>query len=73
MKAYTVKYIMNPWDDKERFVVVPANNKYEAYDKAVYEVIPEIEPYSPYGAWVAGVTYNNGNHKEFNTFCGKRY
>ena len=71
--VYTVEYVMSEFTAEVRHIDVPAKSKEEAYDKAYYELIPEIEPYSPYGAWVARVTYQNGNCREFNTFCGKRF
>ena len=72
MKAYYVEYKMNE-ASKVKGIQVLANSKYDAYDKAVYELIPDIEKYSPYSAWVASVTYNNGNYKTFNTFEGNPY
>lgn len=54
-------------------VDVIAKSKYEAYDKAVFEVIPKIEGELPYSAWVASVTYQNGNYRTFNTFEGNPY
>ena len=56
-----------------RHIDVIASSKAEAYDKAVYEEIMDREPFSPYSAWVASVTYQNGNHRRFNTFEGKPY
>lgn len=72
MKAYYVKYIMHPFGT-ERGVDLLANNKQDAYDKAVYEIIPQKEGGAPYGAYVHSVTYNNGNHKLFNTCVGLPY
>lgn len=72
MKHYTVEYKMYN-ADKVKSVQVIANNKYEAYEKATYEVIPEIEAFSPYSTWVASVTYNNGNYRRFNNFEGNAY
>lgn len=71
MKSYTVRY--NLFGQTREWVSVLANNKEEAYDKAVYEEIPKIEGELPYSAWVAAVTYNNGKYKVFNTFEGKPY
>ena len=69
MKHYAVEYRM--YDaDKVHMVALPAKNKWDAYDKATYEVIPEIEGYTPYSAWVVSVTYNNGNCHRFNTSEG---
>ena len=50
-----------------------ASNKADAYDKAVYELIPEKHGTYPYSAWVYSVTYNNGNQKFFNTCEGLAY
>lgn len=52
---------------------VSARSKEQAYDKAVYESIPKKEGELPYSAWVASVTYQNGNYREFNTFSGNPY
>ena len=52
---------------------VAASSKADAYDKAVYELIPAAEGELPYSAWVVSVTYNNGNYKTFNTFEGNPY
>lgn len=78
MKAYYVKYQLNGYWEKPQGVQVIANNKAEAYDKAVNEVIPqkhkdEESKYYPYSAWVHSVTYNNGNVRYFNTCDGKAY
>lgn len=54
-------------------IAIPANNKAEAYDKAVYEAIPAKEGTIPFSAWVASVTYNNGNYHRFDTFEGLPY
>ena len=54
-------------------IAVLANNKEDAYDKAVYERIPNREGRLPYSAWVVSVTYSNGNYKKFNTHEGKPY
>lgn len=72
MKAYIVKYCSNV-DGELRSVSLPAKNKADAYDKAVYEIIPEKEGACPYSAWVDNVTYNNGNVKYFNTCEGLPY
>lgn len=72
MKAYYVKYKMYSADEP-RGIVFLADNKIDAYEKAVYELIPEKEGSIPYSAWVYSVTYNNGKYREFNTFEGKPY
>ena len=73
MKTYHVVYIMAYYEVADKSVDVLASNKEEAYDKAVYEAIPKKEGRIPYAAYVASVTYNNGNYKTFNTFIGKAY
>ena len=71
MKAYTVEYrIIGSVVKRISFL---AKNKFDAYDKAVYELIPQEEGEMPYSAWVYSVTYQNGNYKRFNTFEGKPY
>ena len=72
MKHYTVNYKMYSADEVKS-VQVLASKKEQAYDKAVYEFIPQKEGASPYSAWVHSVTCNNGNYKVFNTFEGKPY
>lgn len=72
MKTYTVSYRMYQHGE-EKSIQVIANNKYEAYDKATYELIPDIEAFSPYSTWVSSVTYNNGNYRKFNNFEGNAY
>ena len=72
MKAYTVKWREYDCADV-RTVVVIANNKADAYDKATYEEIPKICGSIPYSSWVEGVTYNNGNYRYFNTCEGNAY
>lgn len=69
-KVYTVYY--NGFGETKHIDVL-AKNKAEAYDKAVYEAIPEKEGEHPYSAWVASVTYQNGNYRNFNTFEGNPY
>ena len=72
MKTYHICYIMEYYE-LEKSLDVLANNKAEAYDKATFEVIPKIEGAQPYAARVDSVTYNNGNHKIFNTVFGLPY
>lgn len=54
--------------DADSFIV-EAKNRFEAYDKAVYELCH----YTPYSAWVDSVRYSNGKTRRFNTFEGKRF
>ena len=72
MKAYYIRYKMHQFDE-EHGVDLLAANKADAYDKAIYEIIPQKEGSVPYSAWVCSVTYNNGNCKHFNTHEGKPY
>ena len=69
---YTVMYKLHEADN-ERMCIVIAKNKVEAYEKAVFEEIPGIHEEGPYSAWVAGVTYNNGNYHRFKTWEGLPY
>lgn len=66
MKAYYVKYQLNGYWDIERGIDFLAKNKEDAYEKAVFELIPKKEGRHPYSAWVHSVTYNNGNVRYFN-------
>lgn len=70
MKTYYIQYKMYSADEIKGIQVV-AENKEDAYRKAVYELIPQTEGKLPYSAWVYSVTYKNGNYKTFNTFEGK--
>lgn len=73
MKAYYVMYQLNGSWEEPKGIGFLAQNKFEAYDKAVYELIPQKEGKYPYSAWVHSVTFNNGKHKVFDTFSGKPY
>ena len=72
MKTYHVRYRTHQFG-AELGIDVAAPNKESAYDKAVYEIIPQKEGCLPYSSWVSSVTYSNGNCKKFNTFEGKPY
>lgn len=63
--VYTVAY-QEYHLSEEKLVSVVAGSKEEAYDKV-------IDEYNPYSAWVASVTYANGNCHRFNTCGGKPY
>lgn len=65
MKHYTIEYYENGCYEDVKKAYVLAASKEDAYLKFMES------NGSVYGAWVARVTYNNGNVKEFNTFCGK--
>lgn len=63
-RHYYVTYQMH-WYSKQEGIAVPASNKVEAYQKAVYELIPELKGSQPYYVTVSSVTYQNGNVKYF--------
>lgn len=69
--VYYVEYRMR--GEKVKGICISARNKIEAWDKAYYEEIPKKEGSIPYSAWVESVTYQNGNHRRFNTFEGNPY
>ena len=71
-RAYTVAYRIRGYKT-EKIIAVLASSKEEAYDRAVYEAIPEKEGEMPYSAWVTGATYQNGNYRSFNTCEGLPY
>lgn len=72
MQAYAVEYKM--YDvDSHHYVSLLARNKVDAYDRAVYHLIPKSEGALPYSAWVTSVTYQNGNYRRFNTSEGNPY
>lgn len=73
MKAYYVKYRMHQFGEVKG-VDFLARTKSDAYDKAVYEIIPtQNDGRMPYSAWVYSVTYNNGNHRVFDTDESRPY
>ena len=72
MNAYWIEYKMTA-SSSVKGIDLLAKNKADAYEKAVYELIPQREGELPYSAWVASVTYQNGNCRRFNTFEGKPY
>lgn len=72
MRAYTVEFKLHSGGEVHR-VSFLAENKADAYDKAVYKEIPNATGEYPYSAWVKSVTYNNGKYRTFNTFEGMPY
>lgn len=72
MKTYHIEYKMHEAADVKSVDVV-ARSRAEAYDNFMWDVVMDIEPYTPYSAWVASVTYSNGTYKRFNTFEGNPY
>lgn len=72
MKTYTVAYRLYICDTV-RYIEVQAKSKHEAYDKAVYEMIPSAEDTVPYSAWVEQVAYSTGTVHKFNTSEGNAY
>ena len=72
MKTYFVEYKMYN-ADRIHGIQSPAENKIDAYEKAVYDLIPKKEGGIPYSAWVSSVTYCNCRYREFRTFEGNPY
>lgn len=70
--TFWVEYKMHS-ADAVKGLCIGGRSKAEAYDRAVYEAIPNAEGQIPYSAWVASVTYQNGNYRTFNTFEGNPY
>ena len=70
--TYTIEYQLSNFNSVKK-ICVAAKSKHEAYTKAVFTEIPAKEGEHPYSAWVASVTYQNGNYREFNTFSGNPY
>jgi hypothetical protein len=68
MRAYTVEYKEHSAGDVKSISIL-ANSKQDAWERAVFDLVSP----APYSAWVAGVTYQNGNYKAFNAFEGKPY
>lgn len=67
MQAYTIHYQMNKTGETKSISFL-AKNKLMAYDRAVYEIIPQMEcGEPPYYAYVYSVTYQNGNQRFFNS------
>ena len=52
---------------------VAAKSRADAYRVAVFDKIPQIEGEQAYSAWVASVTYQNGNYRRLNNFEGKPF
>ena len=59
---YVVEYRLHKNDDPKSIRVI-AHDKWEAYDKAVYELIPKEDGRTPYSCWVYAVQYQNGNYR----------
>ena len=73
MKTYRVAYKFYMWDTV-RYIAVQANSKAEAYDRAVWEKIPNAYKGDfPYSAWVESVKFANGKVHRFNTSEGNAY
>lgn len=73
MRVYTVGYRLY-MADQARLIDVLAKSKADAYDKAVYEAIPEAEDGQiPYSAWVQSVIYQSGKWHDFEVYEGMSY
>lgn len=70
--TYHVEYKMHS-ADQVRGIDVVANSKEDAWDKATFDRIPEVEGDYAYSSWTASVTYANGNYRRFNTFEGNPF
>lgn len=69
MKTYNVVYQDSPYNAGKNLSVC-AKNAQDAYDKAVYEILPTM----PYAAYVSSYTTKDGKHHIFNLNCfGKPY
>lgn len=69
MKKYKIVYT-ETWSIGEvKEMLVEAKNKYEAYDKAVYEIMESL----PFGAYVDGYYTKSGKYHGFNTSFGNAY
>lgn len=68
MKPYTIEFYENGSFEDVKKEIVLADSKEEAYRRFM-----DAKNYVVYSTWVARVTYQNGNVKEFNTFSGKPY
>lgn len=71
-KLYKVMYKMHNADN-EHEVEIYAKNKYDAYDRAVYDWIPQEEKSIPYSAWVSSYKTAKGKIHEFSSFEGNPY
>ena len=72
MKAYLVKY-RTYMTGEEKEIEVLARSAAEAYEKAMFELIPARDGALPYSAWVQSVTFSNGRVHYFNTCEGLAY
>lgn len=71
-KTYTVEYKLYSADEVHTHTLL-AKNKEDAYVQATFYDIPYITGEQPYSTWVAGVTFQNGNYRRFNTHEGNPY
>ena len=69
MRQYTIEYKEYSCAKVER-VYVLANDKFDAYEKALDAINKKIGK-DAYSFWVSSVTYNNGKQHIFNNFEGK--
>lgn len=72
MKTYFVKYRAFMTGEEEG-IEVRARSAAEAYEKAIFDLIPAKDGALPYSAWIYSVTYSNGNVHYFNTCEGLAY
>ena len=68
MKAYTIYFYENGVYEDVKQEDVLGSSKENAYENFMNK-----HNWSVYAAWVHSVTYQNGNYRVFNTFCGNPY
>ena len=69
-RTYSVHYKMHSADDVKNVCII-ASDKWDAYDRARWEVIPEKEGCEPYSAWVDNYTTQAGREVKIkNAFEG---
>ena len=71
--TYHIKFWLDSHASDEQELDVIAESKADAWEKATFEIIPEKYGKCPYSAFVASVTYANGNTRRFNTCHGLAY
>lgn len=68
MKRYTVCFCEYSFS-KTKSIEVDARSSAEAYDNAVYGIIPEQFGFVPWGAYVEGYETKNGTYHYFTKNC----
>lgn len=73
MKKYKIVYTFDMSLSKVYEMTIEAKNKYEAYDKAIYETLYEEEGRLPFASYVDGYFTKSGEYHNFNTSFGNAY